>query len=128
VLDQEVAASERLSRFIFQKTYYRSSDLSVRHNAFMPNRNGETSVYRTSELEDDTIYNIGKNFVADIINKPLLGRADIIATNVFQKNLQVLSIPQPHPRHANITSWPEDKSERKLIAVELASEAHLNLL
>jgi hypothetical protein len=33
-------------------------------------------------------------------------------------------IPQePPPRHANIIGWPEEKSEQKQIAMELAAEA-----
>lgn len=34
---------------------------------------------------------------------------------------------EPPRRHANITGWPEAKSEQKLIALKLAESAHLVL-
>lgn len=73
-MEQAIRSSEPLSRFITQKSYYRPSNKTVRHNAFMPNRNGETSVYRTIDLNDPEIFEIGQRFVAEKLDKPLLGR------------------------------------------------------
>ena len=94
----------------------------------MPNRNGETSVYRIIDLGDQEIFEIGHRFVAQKMNKPLLGRADVKVYNILEKDLSVVSVPDPHPRHANIVGWPEERVKYRLIAVELADEAELHLL
>ena len=94
----------------------------------MPNRDGEMSVYRTIDLDDPDIFEIGQHYVADIQNKPLLGRADIKALKILEKDLSVISDPDPHPRHANIVDWPEEREKYRLIAVELADEAELHLV
>lgn len=122
----QVDPSEILSRFILQKDWYRPSDNSVKHAAFMPNpKNGETSVFRISGISHKEVWDIGDREVAKIRNKPILGRADIGASNVMAKDLKVLPI-EPPVRHANITGWPEEKSKQILIALELAAEAHFH--
>ena len=119
----QVDPSETLSRFILQKDWYRPSDNNVKHAAFMPNpKNGETSVFRISGISHKEVWDIGDREVAKIRSKPILGRADISASNVMAKDLKVLPT-EPPIRHANITGWPEEKSKQKLIALELAAEA-----
>jgi hypothetical protein len=126
-LEEEVSPSESVARFITQKSYYRPSNRTVRHNAFMPNRDGETSVYRIIDLDDKEIFEIGHRFVADEMKKPLMGRADIMVSKILERDLRVEPDPKPHPRHANIVDWPEDESKHKLIALEIAAEAELHL-
>jgi hypothetical protein len=85
--------------------------------------NGETSVFRISELLNAEIWDIGiREVVKEEQGKSLIGRADILTSIVTGNGLEV--IPQePPPRHANIIGWPEEKSEQKQIAMELAAEA-----
>ena len=128
IMEEEVSAEEPITRFITGKDYYRPSNGTVKHNAFMPNRKGETSVYRTKDLADDEIFEIGRIFFAEKIGKSLEGRADISAFEVFEKELAIVAQPTPHPRHANIVDWPPDKSQSRLIAVELAAKAKLKLI
>ncbi|MCK4728160.1 MAG: hypothetical protein KAT27_04495 [Desulfobacterales bacterium] len=111
-----------------QRKYYRPSDNTVRHNAFMPNREGKTSVYRIGDLTNEEIYGIGREYVAEPLGKPLLGRADIVSSHIMDIELRIESHPDPHPRHANIVNWPPDKSKQKMIAVEIANEAQLHLI
>ncbi len=127
-MEESIQSSESVARFIMQKTYFRPSTQTVRHNAFMPNREGQTSVYRIIGLDDPEIFEIGRRFVADKMNKPLLGHADIEVLKILEKDLRVISDPDPHPRHANIVDWPEDPEKNRLIAIELADEAELHLL
>lgn len=127
-MEEAIRSSEPLARFITQKSYYRPSDKTVRHNTFMPNRNGQTSVYRIIDLNEPEIFEIGQRFVAEKLNKSLLGRADITALKITEKDLRVVSAPDPHPRHANIVDWPEEREKNRLIALELAAEAELHLL
>ena len=111
-----------------QKAYYRPSRNEVKYNAFMPNKNGETSVYRTINLEENEIYDIGKQYVAKVVGKPLLGRAEIPASMAIDFGLKIQPKTEPHPRHANIIDYPDDDSEKKLIALQLAAEAKLYLI
>lgn len=85
--------------------------------------NGETSVFRISELLNTEIWDIGiKEVVKEEQGKSLIGRADVLTSIVTGNGLEV--IPQePPPRHANIAGWPDEKSEQKQIAMELAAEA-----
>jgi len=121
-----VKPEESLSRYILDTAYIRSSDKTVRHSAFMPSANGETSVFRISGLADFEIWGIGCLEVAQKRGKPLLGRADILALDVIENNLQIDPDNNP-PRHANIVGWPEERSEQKLIALRLAANAQLHL-
>ncbi len=94
----------------------------------MPNQNGEVSVYRTKDLTCQQINEIGQLHVAQIQNKKLLGRAEIVASSILKQDLKIETDPEPHPRHANIIGWPIDKSKHKMIAIELAAEAQLHLI
>ncbi len=119
---QPVNPLETLSRFVVSNRWIRA-DNTVRHTAFLPNpKNGETSVFRISGITDNEIWAIGERKVALIQNKPILGRADIETSIVISKNLKVIPSESPE-RHANITGWPEEKSEQKQIALELATES-----
>ena len=122
-----VDPSETLSRFILQKKVYRSSDHTVKYSAYLPNpSNSETSVFRTSDIADDQVWDIGDREVSVNRGKPILGRADIIADVVISKDLVMLP-NEPPERHANITGWPDERSEQRMIALELAAEACLYL-
>ena len=122
-----VEQTETLSRFILQKNWYKPSTQTVRHTAFLPNpKNGQTSVYRTSEITDEEIWGIGDREVAVKRGKPVLGRADIIADVVISRDL-VINPSEPPERHANITGWSDEPSKQRLIALELAAEAQLHL-
>jgi len=128
IMEEEVSVDELVARFITGKDYYRPKDGTVKHNAFMPSREGETSVYRTKDLADDEIFEIGRIYFAEKIGKDLKGRADIPAFEVFEKGLAIVSQPTDHSRHASIVDWPQDKSKSRLIAVELAAKAKLQLV
>ena len=113
---------EILSRFVLQTNWFSSSKNRVKYAAFIPNRNGETSVFRTSGITNDEIWNIGDREVSIKRNKPILGRADIRTINVMSKDLEVVP-SEPPVRHANTIGWPDEWSKQKLIAIELALES-----
>lgn len=118
-----VDPSEPLSRFILQSNWYRTSDNTVKYAAFMPNPiNNKTSVFRTSGISNDEIWDIGDREVSIKRGKSILGRADINACNVTERDLKVVPNESPE-RHANIVGWPEEKSKQKAIAIEIAAEA-----
>ena len=113
---------EVLSRFILQKKWYKPSDNSVKYAAFMPNKNNQTSVFRTSGISNNVIWDIGDHEVSAKLCKPILGRADVHASSVTEKDLEVIP-SEPPERHADITGWPEEASKKRVIAIELAAEA-----
>ena len=122
---EPIDISEILSRFILKKNYIRANN-TVRPAVFMPNpKNGETSVFRTSDTTNHEIWAIGEREIIPIQKKPILGRADIGTSIVVSKNLKVIP-SEPPERHADIIGWPDEKSKQKLIALELAAESEFH--
>ncbi|MEW5816560.1 MAG: hypothetical protein AB1798_14350 [Spirochaetota bacterium] len=122
----QVNPEEYLARYILHKSQFSAINQRVKYSAFLPAPNEETSVFRISNLSDSEIWRIGDREVAQKRGLPLLGRADISAFKVLSKNLKIIPDNTP-PRHANIVGWPEEKSERMSIALELAENAQLHL-
>jgi hypothetical protein len=125
-----VADDELLARYIFHSGYIRSSDKTVKQNAFIPPNNLELSVTRHINFTEDDIWSMGKN-AATHRKLPLYGRADVKTEYVKKQNLEVR--PQPirnhpdvgdNPNHANIVNWPLEKNDRKMIALEIANASH----
>lgn len=123
-----ILQTEVLTRYVLSEKYYRSNG-TVRHTAFMPPANLRLSVYRSSGLSEEEIREIGNQRVATPQEKPLIGRADILGSDVLDsdKDLRLEPDPVPHPLHANITGWPEQRDKQKLIAIKLASKANFSL-
>ncbi len=90
--------------------------------AFMPHR-GETSVFRVDGLSNEEVWHIGLHFVGSTRREVLKGRADLQVADVHAIKLKVEPDITPHPRHANIIEWPEEKHEQKMLAVRLANVA-----
>lgn len=93
----------------------------------MPANNGETSVYRTSGIGEKEILDIGKTYVADPQGKTVHARGDTVAKHITEIGLRIAAKRTPHVRHANIIGWPTAKDEQKMLAIELASKASLQL-
>lgn len=122
-----IQPEENLSRYIVDKNYYRA-DGTVRHNAFMPAKaDSKVSIYRSQDLTEREIWEIGQNFVANVQNKSLSGRADILARNILAEQLQLEEDTVVHPRHGNITGWPTEREKGRQIAINLAGKANLVL-
>ncbi len=117
--------SEELARYLFDRSQYRPSENRPKYSAFLPARDGKTSVFRIYDLSETEIWKIG-DCVAQKRDKDLLGRTDIIAINVLKAGLKIDPDNIP-PRHANIVNWPSEKDKQKLIAIELAENAELHL-
>lgn len=83
---EQVNPGENLSRYILQKNHFSILHQRVKYAVFLPAPNGETSVFRISNLSDNEIWEIGDIEVAQKRGMPLLGRADISAYHVLDKN------------------------------------------
>lgn len=122
-----VSPEENLTRYIFSKDHFSPQKGIVKYGAFLPDRNGETSVFRTSNLDDVTVWQIGRLIVAPGHQSPLRARADIVTQSVLEEGLRVAPDPPLHPRHANIIGWSSDGSKHRLVALKLADKASLFL-
>lgn len=123
---EQVSPEENLTRYILHKNHFSILYKRVKYTAFLPTSNGETSVFRTANISDGGIWGIGEYEVAQKRELPLLGRADILASHILSNKLKIAPDNNP-PRHANIIGWPREKSEQKLVAMELAENAQLHL-
>jgi len=118
-----IQPKEPLARFIFSSSHFSRENERVKHNAFLPAADGKTSVYRTKELSETEKWAIGDE-VAEKRRQILHARGDIVAADVSKAKVRVAP-SEPPPRHANIESWPAEKSAQKLIAIDLADAAKL---
>lgn len=90
----------------------------------MPNnKDGATSVFRTSGISDDDIWSLGDRH----IQKQILCRGDIAASKVTDKGLEV--VPDDNPeRHANILGWADHDERSKNISIAQQLEDEVNSL
>jgi len=125
---EEISGRETIARYITSKRWFSRKKNIVKPQAFMPPPNHRLSVFRIDNLSETEIWKIGFNKVISKMNPPrnLRGRADILALNILENNLQIEPDNIP-PRHADIVGWPELKEEQKSIAQELAAKASLML-
>ena len=124
----EVMSDEPLARFLFQRSHF-SGMSRVKYGAFLPSKQGQTSVHRVFDLTHGEICGIGKEGVLARMEdqtKILYGWAEVSVAHVEATGLEINPDDTP-PRHANIIGWPAEKHEKKQIAIDLAAEATLNL-
>ena len=137
-----VSPDEKITRFIFSRGDFSQQNRTVKFKAFMPPRNSEIralynkdlSVYRISalsdsdeEFSDDKVWEIGREYV-QTAGRTLKARANLSVDNVYQNNLEVVSAPYPHKRHANITPFPADRTACQRIATKLALTSELVII
>ncbi len=120
--------TENICRYLFQTGHFVASTGRVKYGGFLPAPNGQTSVFRTSDLTSEQVWDIGQQFVAIPRNLTLKGKADIIASQVFEENLLIEPDTNPHELHANIINWPEQRSEKILVAKKIAVKATLSTI
>jgi hypothetical protein len=118
-----VAASEALSRYLTVKNWVDRAKNRVKASAFMPGRDGCTSVYRKLGADDAKLWRIGA-FVAAGSHKGVLHGMAVIAASDVQAVGLALKLGWLPSLHVDITSWPS-KDEQKLIAELLAAKASL---
>lgn len=127
---RSVSPDERISRFIPNAKYMDRTKGWVYPAAFMPSKKTkDISVYRTSGCSEGKIWLIGHLFVERRRRdrKQILGRADVNCRLVLREELKIRCTVFPHPRHAVLTDWPDDKAHQKDKALALAHGATLLL-
>jgi hypothetical protein len=127
-----VAEVEQLARFLSEGHHFSKSTLTVKYQAFSPPKNLRFSVFRISSdpppglIPEEDIWSIARDLV-ERTRGPVLGRADLSASNIAPEGLRLEPAPMPHPRHANIVGWPEEREKQKAIKKALAAKATLVL-
>jgi len=127
-LPRIVSSRETLTRYLLSTNLFSRVNNRVKPQAFMPPADLKLSVFRTDKLSEFQIWKIGEKRVARKAKPPrnIHGRTDIKALKVMKTGLRIIPDNVP-PRHANIVDWPDEKSERIEIALELAANASLKL-
>jgi hypothetical protein len=123
-----IGAGEELARYITQKSHFRPSDNTVKHSAFMPPHTGRLSVYLVTGISEKKIWEIGQEYVAKVLRKQLLGRADLNSLRLYENKLKVEQTGKPHKLHCDVIGWDLSSTETRLIAVKLADAAKLKLV
>jgi hypothetical protein len=126
-ISRRVSPTERLSRFILDKRHIKGG---LSPAAFLPPKIGGTSVYRTSGCTEWRVWVLGLLFVERKRKGKLkiIGRADLPSHTVLREGLRIRPLLRPHPRHAELTNWSEEKHVRKDKALALAEDSILHLL
>lgn len=127
ILPATISSDELLARFITVKHWLRSSDKTLRQDAFIPPKDMQLSTTRHIGLLESELWAIGTNVSAEV-NKnpkaPLYGRADFAVSDASRTGLATEAAPLPdNPNHAHLTGWPVEKEKRKIIAQQLAASA-----
>jgi hypothetical protein len=119
----EILEAEQLARYITQSGQFRSGDLTVKPELFMPHPRFALSVTRHLDATEAELWQVGTD-VSDAMSRQLYGRSDIQARHCAVDNLAVLAKPLPkNPNHADIEGWPSIKQDQKMIALKLAAAA-----
>lgn len=118
-----VESDELLARFILFSRHIRSSDNTVKADAFLPHPRAELSVTRHREASEPEIWNEGRR-VASLRKTSLYGRADVTAAVFLLQGLTVKAAPiTENPNHADVVDWPSEKPEQKIKALFIANES-----
>jgi len=119
-------STDPLARYLTSRGHFSARENRVKSTAFLPPPDLKLSVFQIAGLSENEIWNIGEECVSKPQGRTLYGRADLFVSIVQNFNLNVEPDNVP-PRHANIVGWPQNKDHRKLLALELAARATLNL-
>jgi hypothetical protein len=120
-VNEKIVDDEWLARFILYSRWIRSSDNTVKQDAFIPPQDSELSVTRHLDLSEAELWKTGQA-VANTRSSTLYGRADLQAIATRNQSLEVRP-DFPPKNHAIIIGWPDDKPAQKIIALELARAA-----
>lgn len=119
----DVSEDETVARYIVYSRHVRSSNQTVKPDAFIPPPNRELSVTRHHLATDAQLWHIGEQ-VASVGGLTLHGRADLLVRVIRGQSLEITPDPVPdNPNHANVTKWPAEKPAQKIIAAELTKES-----
>jgi len=122
-----VPDEEDVARHILFNSYIRSSDGTVKFDAFLPRPEDlATSVTRHSKISEAQMLQDGQVMAAKLAkNYPGYARQRVgVITKI--PSLTVVATPSAdNPNHADIVGWAADKAGRKKQAMEIAQSVVL---
>lgn len=129
-LEDRVHDAESLARFCTSSSWVAKTTGRIKHQAFLPAPDDDTSVYRVSGMSPVEISSHAEKHFVDPENQPHKhhGAAIVEARNVRAAGIDTLAHEGP-PRHANLRGWPRhadpelQKSKRKEVATIIADKA-----
>lgn len=123
---------EDIVRFLTQSNRFSREKMAVKPGTFLPDRSGETSVFRHGRSPSDRLWDIGQHAAGE--HRNLYGAALLKASAVRSAKLR-LEAAEPPLRHAAIRGWPQnadnprmEKVDRVAIDQELAAVSELILI
>ena len=120
-----IADTDRLSRFLFFRRWYAPTMGRVKPEAFVPHPYIELSVSCTEGLDENLVWQIGRETADSRRDKPTLhGRADLAAQAIRAQQLEVVRDDRPL-YHANIVGWEGERSAQLSKAQEMAAASTL---
>lgn len=118
-----VAPDELLARFVLFSRHFRSSDNSVKPEAFMPHPLTELSMTRHLQAAAAELWREGER-VARLREARLYGRADVGVAAFTDQGLTIAAAPiAENPNHANARNWPAEKPDQKMKALLIAERS-----
>jgi hypothetical protein len=119
-----VEPGEIVARFILFSRHFRSSDQTIRLDAFLPPPSLALSLTRHREVTEEELWREGGR-VRDLREgATLYGRADVSESAFVEQGLRIEAKPIPeNPNHADALNWPTDKSEQKSKALAIANKS-----
>ena len=121
-----VAGDEELARFIFSKNNLRASQGKARYTAFLPAPDGKSSVFRTNSLGENAVWDLAEE-QSSKRRESLKAFAAFVARWALDLGLHVEADPISHPRHANLSCWPNEEEKQRMVALELAEKSSLRV-
>ena len=129
-LDINVSDSEALARFCTSSSWVAKSIGRVKHQAFLPAPDDDTSVYRIHGMSEEEIWDHAATYFVNALGEPYSHHGAAVVNTAVVRNaeIQVIADEGP-PRHANLRGWPKDtdptaqKARRMAVATRIADNA-----
>lgn len=109
------------SRFLIDGQV-RAENKEVKYPAFIPPKSLRLSIFRTSNLIEQEIWDLAVEKV-EPSRGPVIGRGELTVFAIAEEKLQVAPDEDPNSRHADVMGWPIDRDARATIAKALAAKA-----
>jgi hypothetical protein len=117
-----VVPDELLARFVLFSKHFRSSDHSMRPDAFIPHPHAELSMTRHRDAKGEELWHVGQQIAGS--RGTLYGRADVKVVAFTDQGLRVVARPiLGNTNHADAIDWPAEKPAQKIKALEIAAKS-----
>jgi hypothetical protein len=110
------------ARFLRHNNHFSVVKRKVKHLSYHPDKQGKLSVFYIDGLDHSQTLDIGIQNVDTNIKG-----YGVLCSTAFEDHDLTIEFDNNPERHANVSGWPKEKQEYRLIAMELADKAALRL-